>query len=119
MLIFSLAKATKQRSVIDKTPDLRVGLGICGVLSLGWLTSLGVPWLLLTGAVVVLLRGRLGSLGVVVLPVSGICFLIFHRRSGDRLFDNMLCEWPVELICENFVWLGLISVNLLTNLVAL
>ena len=20
----------------------------------------------------------------------------------DRLFDNMLCEWPVELICENF-----------------
>ena len=48
-----------------------MGLEICRVLSLGWLTSLGMPWMLLTGAVVVLLRGRLGSLGVVVLPVSG------------------------------------------------
>ena len=32
---------------------------------------------------------------------TGICVLIFYRRSRD-IFDNMLCEWPVELICENF-----------------
>ena len=79
MLILFLAKATKQRLVTDKTVAklktlteivvcrcLRVGLGICIVSRLGWLESLGVPWMLLRGAVVMLLGGRWGYLGAVV-----------------------------------------------------
>ena len=79
-----LAKATKQRPVIDETAAKlktlseivvcrRVSVWDWGfvVLRFGWLASLGVPWMLYTGAVVVLLGVRWGYLGVVMLPVSG------------------------------------------------
>ena len=67
-----------------------------GLWRFGWLASFGMPQMVLRG-------GQWGYLGAVVLQV--LRHLLPYSPpalSWQTIFDILLSEWPVELICENF-----------------